>query len=121
MKIEEHVAKWHIHNTEAENPKSFPGVIMGDEYGYVLHKWKDHDSPKGDFIAVVKISKVEDFDLIFDFHDIQQGETIDGVQIYKYHSNQWRPVSMKKSKWIYQDTKTFKENKSVPNVRRLLK
>lgn len=107
-----------------------PAVFVGNEIGFVIHKWKETESPKGDFLAIgivgSKIDSKEELlnnyqKILSEFpsiEDIENGIVKDYIKYFKYHSRQWRPIKKNKTKWAYLD-KLEKDKKS--NVQRLLK
>ena len=115
MKLEESFATWEIHSTNFEFKESYPAVKFcckgGINIGFTIHKWET-DDPKGKFLAVCDIENPSE--IVFDVSDIEQGESITNVHVFKYHASKWRPVVFKK-KWIY-SSKTMENH-----VNRILK
>ena len=114
MKIEVEFATWDVHSTEQEFKGSFPAVLFRedteDKIGYTIHKWET-ENPKGKFIAICNINQ-ESWE--FDVSDIEHGEKVADVHVFKYHASKWRPVEWNK-KWNY-------KNKNQTNhVHRILK
>jgi len=103
MIVEDTFASWDVHSTESEFKNSYPGVVFWAEdiskIGYTVHKWET-ENPKGKFLAICDISNQICNDCDFDVSDIEQGEKIELIHVFKYHASKWRPVEWKK-KWTY--------------------
>ena len=113
--------------------------------GITIHKW--NLKPSGNALAIYKISEeILENDSIWSnpsksiyFESLQNKlktvhdnimkqkttEMINNIEdgifenviVYKYHSNQWRPIEKKKTKWVYLGKQ---EKTDICNVQRLL-
>lgn len=95
-----------------------------ERHGVLIHKWQISDKKnKGDFIACLELDKIEmsnhyeSFLAYFQsnsnmFLELEKGTLPKefSIHIFKFSINQWRKVSMKKTKWDYIDSKPLKES-----------
>ena len=111
-------------------------VKVGDQFllSVSLHKWINSDGPnKGSYIAALVLgdadtegqkNRLESVQCEFEnqgaelFAAIEKGTLPTYVRVYKFSVNVWRSVSMKKTKWAYDDTKPSKDDPA--SIQRLL-
>ena len=133
VKIEDHNVAY---NSETKELKLGPvaKVKVDDEYvlAVSLHKWTyEHQPNKGCYIAFLLIRNTEKaIDVLNDFQakfsqtntiidEIENGIYDTNIAVFRFSVNVWRPVSKKKTKWVFADK--VKPSKDEPSyIQRVL-